>query len=161
MWWTRSNAKDIQPIPWLGPNVTARLDALLNKDMTVLEFGSGGSSLWMAARVKSVSSVENNPDWRDAVKRAAPDNVVLLTEIPAGKFDIILIDGEPVEQRADWLKFALEKVNPGGIIVLDNANRPEYAAERDAMLRACQHVTIDENQPGTKYLVTDFYTVAL
>jgi hypothetical protein len=44
---------------------------------------------------------------------------------------------------------------------LDNANRPEYVAERETMMRACQHVTIDENHPGTKYLVTDFYMVSL
>jgi predicted O-methyltransferase YrrM len=78
--------------------------------------------------------------------------------IQAQQFDLLLIDGEPVEDRAEWLKAAPTTVKPGGWVVLDNANRPEYEKERKHLQTyAAEFETFNGNEGGTLYLVTEFY----
>lgn len=50
-------------IPWLTSASIIRLDVLLTKDMRVLEFGCGGSTLFFGRRCKSVDSYESDSDW--------------------------------------------------------------------------------------------------
>jgi hypothetical protein len=50
-------------IPWICFAAIDFLDKLLTKDMRVYEFGSGGSTLFFANRVKEVISVEHDPEW--------------------------------------------------------------------------------------------------
>jgi len=45
--------------------------SLLRPDSTVFEWGSGGSTIWMAQVVKWVVTVEHNPDWLAEVRRCA------------------------------------------------------------------------------------------
>ena len=40
----------------------------LNKQKNVFEWGSGGSSVFLAKLVNSIISVENNPKWTELVK---------------------------------------------------------------------------------------------
>jgi predicted O-methyltransferase YrrM len=161
-WWQPSPSKEIKPIPWLAPNVISHLENLIQPDWEIIEHGSGGSTLWLAERAKSVKSVERDPDWRAVVQSKAPENVKVYGETYPADFhklcDLLLIDGEPVELRADWLESAPQIVKPGGWVVLDNANRPEYAAERHALEQiAAEYIRFDGNEGGTRYLVTDFY----
>lgn len=159
-WWTPSAPDQMQATPWLSVAATAYLGRLLRLDMHVLEHGSGGSTLWLAERVATVDSVESNPLWLNAVKDKATANVTLWCSIPDGQFDLLLIDGEPLEERADWLRNAHNLVVPGGVVVLDNANRPEYKNERIGLQACCEsYRTIDGNEMETKYLVTEFYTL--
>lgn len=163
-WWTPSGPIGIQPIPWLHPDVISYLDNLLTPNMEVLEFGAGGSTLWFAERVKSVVSYERNRRWFEAVVRKAPGNVLVIhpyhhepMERPQS-FDLILIDGDPVGARAAWIKAAEVIVRRGGWIVLDNANRNEYAKERRRLQTICAKCeSFDRNEAATDYLVTDFY----
>jgi hypothetical protein len=49
-------------------------------------------------------------------------------------------------------------VKPGGWVVLDNANRPEYAAERAELeKRTVEYQRFNSNEGGTLYLVTEFF----
>jgi predicted O-methyltransferase YrrM len=152
------------PQPWLHPAVTNYLASLLYSTDTVIEHGSGGSTLWLAERVKRVISTEHDRAFFFILKGLIPANVeyhYLITQtvpdsLPAS--NLLLIDGEPVETRAEWLKQAPALVKPGGIIVLDNANRPEYRLEYAALKeKAQQCITFDMNARGTKYLVTSFF----
>jgi len=45
--------------------------SLLRPDSTVFEWGSGGSTIWMAQVVKRIVTVEHNPDWLAEVRRCA------------------------------------------------------------------------------------------
>ncbi len=84
----------------------------------------------------------------------------ILRDVPDRRYDLLFIDGEPVENRAAWLCGAFALVKPGGVVVLDNANRPEYQKERAFTQANCKSFeTVDGNSPGTKYLVTEFYTL--
>jgi predicted O-methyltransferase YrrM len=162
-WWQRSDPEAVIALPWLAPNVIEFLESLLTPEMKVCEHGSGGSTLWFAERVKHVSAYEVNKSWSESINAARPANVNMryartcMKELDAN-CDLLLIDGEPLADRRDWLMHAPNIVKPGGWVVLDNANRPDYAIERDIIKAAAAEVkTFDGNQPGTLYLVTEFY----
>jgi predicted O-methyltransferase YrrM len=163
-WWQPSPpSSEIKPVPWLSPAVIQHLDNLVQPDWDIIEHGSGGSTLWFAARCKSVTAFEHNPDWQMIVKGQAPENATIYsrndaTSLTFNSFDLCLIDGEPVEDRRRWIEDAVQLVRPGGWVVLDNANRPEYAKERQHLQAyAAEFQTFDGNEGGTKYLVTEFF----
>ena len=155
-WYQPSETRDA---PWICADAIDYLDSILAPDMTVCEFGGGGSTLWIALRCKTIITYERDPKWREFIEAHAPDNV---TVVPSGMWasavpcDLLFIDGEPVEWRADWLREARHIARKW--IVLDNANRPEYAKERDALAEFAKLVhTSNGNEGGTKYLVTEFW----
>lgn len=160
-WYLPSQPENIKPVPWLAPKAIAFLESLLKPEFVVIEHGCGGSTLWFAARVKLVTSFENNPAWQEAVKG---ENIRVFSSCHnfptlSNFYDLLLIDGEPVEERREWIKAASAIVKRGGYIVLDNANRPEYAAERQELRKHADLIyTVDSNRPaGFAYLITEFY----
>lgn len=164
-WFTPSRPAQIFPIPWLAPEVINVLSGLIQPSVFVVEHGSGGSTLWFASRVARVLSIEDDSDWFQAVKAQAPGNVTLILgrRIPIldAPADLILIDGEPIEDRAQWIKQAPLMVRPGGYIILDNYNRPEYAAERNELAEKQDCIWRTMHSPaGTDYCMTEIYKVA-
>ena len=163
-----SQSKEIRHFPWLAPNVIAKLESIVKNHFRVIEHGCGGSTLWFAERVTSVIAFDKKKEWCDSVNKKI-DNTrarvfVGLDEVkPKGtlrKFDLLLIDGEPLQDRAMWLNAAPELVKPGGWVVLDNANRPDFAEERKALQDKAEHCeTCDGNEPGNLYLLTECYRV--
>lgn len=163
-WWKASRPADLRPVPWLHPSAIDYFASILSPDMRVIEHGSGGSTLWLAERVKWVVSFERNPEWLEAVKAQKPGNCVIMPVgvgvVPAlpWKADLVFIDGEPVEDRRLWLLAARKMINPAGWLVLDNANRPEYAEARAALTGiATLEKVINGNAESTSYLVTEFW----
>lgn len=159
-WWQNSQPGEVREIPFLAPQVIEHLEGLLNPEWRILEHGSGGSTLWFSERCSEVIAVENNELWRSFLLERNCSNVSIAPALPANVFgfDLMLIDGEPVGVRAEYLKRAYDLVRPGGYVVLDNANRPEYEKERAWMQENCEsYQTFNCNESGTKYLVTEFY----
>lgn len=160
-WYLPSKPSELQPVPWLAPAVIAYLESIIQPEWEVIEHGSGGSTLWFADRCEHVTAIERNPAWREAVQKQAPGADVLGDTPPIAfheDCDLLLIDGEPIEARKEWIKDAPFIVRPGGWIVLDNANRPEYKTERKALLDHSDLIkTFDGNEGGTNHLVTEFY----
>src|SRR5678816_686272 len=54
-------------IPWFSYAAIDFLDDFLRSDMNVCEYGSGGSTLFFAGRVRSVVSIEDNANWHQLV----------------------------------------------------------------------------------------------
>jgi predicted O-methyltransferase YrrM len=162
-WYQPSPRNKLQPIPWLHPDVIAHLESLIQPDWDIIEHGSGGSTLWFAERAKSVMAFENDSDWEAIVeKHASPLKVAVVSGFPnpqiGPQYDLLLIDGEPVKDRIRWIEAAPQLVRPGGWVVLDNCNRPEYTREREALQKiAAEHTTINGNEGQTQYLMTEFY----
>jgi predicted O-methyltransferase YrrM len=158
-WYWPSDPSSIQPRPWLSDDATAYLESILTPEMNVIEHGSGGSTLWFAARVTSVTAYEQDSDWYREVKARAPQNVtVKIGEFPPyddNLFDLLLIDGEPVQDRGEWITSAPFIVKPCGWVVLDNANRPEYVIERE-WLRGKAELVFTSKLQG-QHLITEFY----
>lgn len=63
-------------IPWLVYAATDWLQSYLEPEMQVFEWGSGGSTLFLASRVRSVITVEHDPDWYSVVSRRLLDGNV-------------------------------------------------------------------------------------
>jgi len=141
-WWTYSAISFIEQfIQTLPPTVT------------VFEYGSGASTLWLAKRLGQVISVEHDSTWYQQLKSKITDpNIELLLKQPSKangtsiyrsvkmphynfaeyvdaikayptQFDIIIIDGRC---RNDCLRVALPYLKPEGIIIFDNSNRQRY-----------------------------------
>ncbi|NPD03255.1 class I SAM-dependent methyltransferase [Nocardioides sp. zg-1308] len=148
-WWTFDSADRVAD--WLRAHPGAR----------VFEWGSGASTLWLAARARSVHSVEHHPGWAAVLAPRLPDNVDLRvveaerTSSPVvasakpghagmdfaryvaaiddvpGDFDLVVIDGRA---REACLARAVARLAPGGIIVFDNVDRRRYREAIDRTL---------------------------
>lgn len=129
--------RDGNPIPWFTYPAIEYLEQLDFSDKTVFEFGAGNSTRFWCARAMRVVSVEHDPTWHHRVKGHLPTNgEIMLVEAGADyaaalaqratRFDVIVIDG--VERRA-CCEVAIGRLQPGGLIILDNADWHHLCAE--------------------------------
>jgi hypothetical protein len=130
----------------------------------VFEYGSGASTAWLARRAGEVTSVEHDEGFAEFLRPLLPEQGVDLRVVPAepspdpatpsrrrghagldfaryvhaiddvpGEFDLVVVDGRA---RVACVRAALPRLAPGGLVLLDNADRDEYAAVvRDPSLR--------------------------
>lgn len=125
--------------PWLVPESIIKLDNIDMSDMNVLEFGSGGSTLFFAKRTKSVTSFETSKKWyndvANAIKNKSLKNIEynfysslndnVLERLTKKHYDLILIDsdGNLPFNRENIVNLITQKINLNDtIIVLDNYN---------------------------------------
>lgn len=148
-------------LPWMVYGAIDWLRRHLRPAMRVLEWGSGGSTLFLAARVAELTSVEHDPAWHALVAAAlrergaanaryrlvppaadpdAPPDyrstdprypgmsfaayAAAADALPDGSLDLAVVDGRA---RNGCVAHALPKLGPGGLLLLDNADRAEYA----------------------------------
>jgi predicted O-methyltransferase YrrM len=133
---------------WLTEGANKFLDSLvLNKELNVLEFGMGASTLWFSDKVKSLTSIEHNPSWFNKINSFLSDKInvslilfestqivntdyikdcysVVLDRFQDETFDFILIDGR---NRVECFKKAVRVLKTGGFIMLDNSEREWYS----------------------------------
>lgn len=149
-------------LPWWSYKSIHTISLLLDKEHNVFEWGSGGSTLFLAKRTNKVMAVENNPDWiekvQSSIKKSGINNVQIshqeinlgnLNEFIrspyanyiSGNFDIIVIDGEDhfgpsVSWSAREYCFEISQSlisSNGGIIVVDDSWRyPKISAMSNA-----------------------------
>jgi len=140
-------------LPWITFGAKKYLDTLINIDTMVCEFGSGGSTLYLAKKVKKIISIEHDKAWADKIQQKLirqqlkncdlytievnknqllknidnGDNykeyVAKIDSFPDHYFDLVFIDGRA---RNECIKHALPKVKNNGYILLDNSERDEY-----------------------------------
>jgi hypothetical protein len=153
-------------LPWF---TYPAIEALKNWDLSgkrVFEYGSGYSTLFWAARVKEVVSVEHNRAWYETISKLAPPNARLLlapideVEEPTaatreqfkryagaidGTFQIIVIDGYARSRvRYDCAQMALPHLDPNGLIILDNS---DWLPASAMYLREAGLIEVDLNGP--------------
>lgn len=128
------NSKN-EPIPWFTYPAIEYLSQLDYSDCLILEWGLGNSTLFFAERCKHILSIEHNPEWYHSIVPLLPENAtgVLVSEteystypkfLQIPKYDIIIIDGI---NRDACIDTAIDLINEGGMIILDNSDRnPEY-----------------------------------
>jgi predicted O-methyltransferase YrrM len=135
--WQRQNPD----APWLGPKAVAVLETLLQPYMQGIEFGAGRSTSWIARRVATLESWEESPQWREKVASqlaAAGLQNVTLSLVESGSdtgelaytkviatlanriFDFVLVDAD--HAREQLCRQLVQQVQPGGFLMLDNAN---------------------------------------
>lgn len=132
--------------PWLTASAVLLLSEWLKPDDVGLEWGSGRSTLWFARRVKRLTSVEQDAGWHARIQSALGRQNLLAKvdyrhvecllkesaepeshpyaevagEFADGSLDFALVDGGI---RYPCMRRVLPKLKPGGLLILDNANR--------------------------------------
>lgn len=146
-------------LPWWSFDAIDYIEAELARRgdrMSVFEFGSGASTLWLSKRCHTVHSVEHDPDWARQVRDMCADrsNVTISTVIapPATgatrcrsarsgwtdrSFDgYVGFIGSSTEKfdmivvdgraRTDCLAAARSMLKDGGLILFDDSHRSRY-----------------------------------
>ena len=165
----------VASLPWLTDRAISFLDNYLREhpDAKVLEFGSGGSTVWLAQRAKSVVSIEHHDAWYSEVSKTLVNKGLMpvvkyihhplpyynvVDDFEADSFDLILVDGR---NRKGCLKHSLRLLKSGGILVLDDAQRPYYQEAvnlvSDWMSDASQQSTPDVYGYVQPYKVTRWF----
>jgi hypothetical protein len=132
------------PLPWMNYPAIMFLNERLKPQMRVFEYGSGSSTRFLSDRVASVCSVEHDKYWFERVRKTVTaDNVTLLhrnlegdgaycraIRDGGGVFDLVIVDGR---DRVNCVRQALGYLSPGGVLLLDNSERPRYRPAHDLM----------------------------
>jgi SAM-dependent methyltransferase len=142
-WW-RARRGVTPERPWIVPAAIGWLRRRIQSDWAILELGSGRSTAWFAGRAGRVISFEDNEFWaehtRSRLQDLGLDNVDLrigpvealpaaVEALPDSSFDLVVVDflESPTVSRVDALRPAVNKVRPGGLLLLDDSDRPGYA----------------------------------
>jgi len=136
-------------LPWFSYGAIDHLRQVVRPEHEVFEFGSGGSSVFLARRARSVHCVENDAAWHAVVTARASalglsnlhcalhafgdaeaahfKDLPYFRALENRQFDIIVVDGfcgfttgTYGELRPHCFRLALAAVRPGGLIVVDD-----------------------------------------
>ncbi len=126
--------------PWLCDAAVEQLEKLVFPGARILEWGSGGSSVFFAKRGADVICIEHDRSWvrlvRSQLVRSKLDERVTIKRIDltadyvdivdrlAGSFDLIVVDGR---RRVECVSKARDRVVAGGWLVLDDSDRQAYS----------------------------------
>jgi predicted O-methyltransferase YrrM len=124
--------------PWITTGAQVFFDKYFadNPSAKVLEFGAGGSTIWFANKHIDCITVEHDEKWfHDVITHIKDMNLsvsIILKSRPYSDicntfsdsyFDFILIDGR---DRVECAYASESKLKSGGVLVLDNSERPQY-----------------------------------
>lgn len=156
----RKEMRELKGLPWIEPGAIELLDKVITKNSTILEVGSGSSTIWFARKAKHVLSFEHNLLWyrlvKDELDKYGLDNVMLIYEPDYPKkglpplnsmFDIVFIDG-PTEGRNSPISTGIKHIKPGGYFILDDSQREELYSEGLELLEKQGWQRWDFNKPG-------------
>lgn len=129
-------------LPWIPSAARRRIEGLIQPDWTILECGAGMSTVWWSERVRAVSSLEENQEWRgrisDELTRIGATNVEFLASTNyansirelARAWSMVVVDGG---RRDECVAAALRCCPRPHWIYLDNSDR---SPSQPAMKRA-------------------------
>lgn len=168
-------------VPWFSFAAIDFLEQHLRPEMSVFEYGSGGSTIFFAQRVKEVVSTENHAGWvkqlRQRLDGLGIDNVEIqvrecdtsdmpdfasseyLHSIPDRQFDVLVVDGADQKQRVRPACFlhAQNFVKPGGIIIVDDSWRYPKLRTASASKRMIEFKSVGPCRPGLTSTDVYFY----
>jgi len=143
--------------PWLATDAILFLEDFFKErpNAKVLEFGSGGSSVWFAKRTGNLVSIDHYKPWAEQVRVLLGDLVVDFRLVPRPyafvcdefedeTIDLVLVDGR---DRVECVKKARRIIKPNGVLMLDNSERHRYNPVR-IMLKEWPHVEVNQIGPN-------------
>jgi len=147
--------------PWFHPDSVEYLSNLIQPEWSILETGSGSSTIWFAKRAKKVISFEHSEKWYDRVKELIEVKGIknvdlrLLPGYPKRgiwgfkeyEFDFISIDGK-IDSRVRSVRDARLFLKPGGYLLLDNTEYEKYA-EAITLLDSWESVVFGDSEGQT------------
>jgi predicted O-methyltransferase YrrM len=168
-------------LPWFSYAAIDFLVTFLQPELRVFEYGSGGSTLFFARRVKSVYSVEDNFNWFELVsqrlEKKGLSNATLklcpfdfknpvgfedspyLNALGEGHFDVIVVDGseEWTQVRPACFHHAERQIKKGGIIVVDDSWRYPGLREKNSARGYRVFESVGPGRPGVTSTDVFFY----
>jgi predicted O-methyltransferase YrrM len=139
---------DGRPAPMMSYGLVEYLMSLDLSGQSVLEIGGGQSTLFWAARVQSVVTLEHDREWAARISGDRPANIRIVEVAPDGyvgalaaldeTFDMIVIDC--AANRFEAARAAAPKLRAGGMIVLDNS---DWHPNTAALLRGLDLIQVD------------------
>jgi hypothetical protein len=72
-------------VPWITFGAARSLGRIVNSGTRVLEYGSGGSTVYLSRRAKEVVSIEHDPEWANQVRQAVDNATTILLRQPEGE----------------------------------------------------------------------------
>ena len=123
-----------EPIPWFTLSFIYFLEERLKKEMSVFEYGSGNSTIYLSSRVGNICSLEHDEVWYGKMKdrlqnkvgyyhKPLDDGYADFINSIDEKYNIIIIDGR---QRVACAKNAIANMKDDGVIIWDNSLREKY-----------------------------------
>lgn len=139
--------------PWLTIGAIDFLSENLQQNFIGFEYGSGSSTFWFAKLTSKLYSMESDPLWSKMMRELTIQNKIENIEFGCIEskmlpiwdedsenygnyktyadailerdfnFDYILVDGVA---RSLCIRNSISKLNPGGFLIVDNAERPAY-----------------------------------
>jgi hypothetical protein len=150
-----------RPLPWFTYPAIEFLADRVRRDWRILEYGSGAGTCWWSRHCDDVVAVEHDPHWAESVATRCPARLVKVLELgeehyvrPAeisgmAGFDVVVVDGIFREQ---CLASCTELLSARGVVVLDDAQRPEYAsAIAELLTKGFRSLPFHGPQPVSKH----------
>ena len=150
--------------PWIPYAARNKIAQIMRPDWKVIEFGSGVSTLWYAARCDQLTSIEHDESWYGEVRgrlseartsvdyrlRALTEDLYAdVSDFSDKSIDFCIVDGE---FRLACIEAVYPKIKSGGYIYLDNSDvsgDPERWLANEFMLEhATWHERIVDFVPG-------------
>lgn len=133
--------------PLLCYRATKRLASLLSPSSSVIEFGSGASTTWLAQRVGSLVSYETEPKWYESVSMTLRQFKITNTTLVLWKGEIlphpdtppnlIIIDGY---KRDLCVEYAIDIAGPQTHIFLDNSDKDMFPPDPQREMRRSEQL---------------------
>lgn len=171
-------------LPWWSLEAIRTLDKHLGQNQNVFEWGSGGSTLFLAKRSQKVTTVEQHPEWLDRVsgalsKRSLTNVTLLFRELNMNNreafescpyaqaldsiHDVIIVDGEDAfgpdskwSARESCFRIAEKWIKkPGGLILVDDSWRYPMIRKESHAEKRVVHESIGPCRKGVT--TTDFH----
>jgi predicted O-methyltransferase YrrM len=154
-------------VPMISYRARRLIAKLLTSESRVVEFGSGNSTPWFAARVAFVLSVEDDPEWYGYVERILADsrleNVrhVLrsasdyadISDVADASIDFALVDGT---DREGCVRAVVPKLKRGAWLYLDNSDKDMTIPNGDLRRAEAALSEIVKARCGTARFFSDF-----
>ena len=144
-WWTRPDQH--RPLPYMCAAHAAYLGDLAAKATLAVEWGAGGSTLFIACLMGKdcqLLAIESDPTWLrwtqnaifcferadfDMAKVALIDDPGCNLEPQLSNVDLVLVDG-PIQDRPREMRLGWGLLRPGGSLLLHDAQRSFYTASK-------------------------------
>ncbi len=145
--------KEGMPIPWYTYPAIEYLSNIDFSDSSVLEYGSGNSTLWWAERSQKILSVESDAKWFEKIEQDSSrfSNVTYLLETTEGGYvrqinlqsaNVIVVDGAYRSACVDWI-IDFIRGNPDQVVMMIFDNADWYPKTMGTLSENLQWIQVD------------------
>jgi len=169
--------------PWWNSRAVRYLSKRVRPGARAFEWGSGGSTVWLARQGVAVTAVEHDPGWVTKVAARCPgadirlipgrtagrlrsepelrdkgehffdDYIAAVDDIEDDSIDIVIVDGMC---RLECVRRGAQKGKPGGMLILDDSDY-RFLASAGERLRGWRAVKLSGFKRPLEFRETAFF----